>query len=128
MNNELKLADDVYQSIERNGLMDTIKKHFGAGTHIRMCFSDVTTSAGIEVLELSVRSYNCLKRASIHTVGGVLDAISRDYLWRIRNLGKMSRSEIHVRIYEYGYYSMSERDRRAFAMELCDLNRDRYHA
>ena len=30
MNNELKLADDVYQSIERDGLMDTIKKHFGA--------------------------------------------------------------------------------------------------
>ena len=47
----------------------------------------------IETLNLSVRSFNCLKRAGIHTVQQLL-SIPSENLLKIRNLGKMSASEI----------------------------------
>ena len=61
-------------------------------------------SADIAVLELSVRSYNCLKRAGCTTIGDVLVKIGEDEgegLRRIRNLGKRSEVEIIDRIREY---------------------------
>ena len=50
----------------------------------------------ISELNLSVRSYNCLKRAGCHTVGAILDLIAEDEggLRKIRNLGNRSEAEI----------------------------------
>ena len=56
----------------------------------------------IEELELSVRSYNCLKRGGCHTVGDILDAMGEegDGLRRIRNLGARSEAEIKGKLEE----------------------------
>ena len=123
---EYKVVEEIYQAIETHGLMPTIKKLFGAGTKIQIPFSETSCNTEIEKLDLSVRSYNCLKRAGLNTVSRVIDAMHEDSLWKIRSLGKNSRAEIHVRIYEFGYYSLSERGRRNFAKTLLELNRDRY--
>jgi DNA-directed RNA polymerase subunit alpha len=47
----------------------------------------------IDELELSVRSYNCLKRAQINTVGDLV-ARTMDEMIKVRNLGKKSLEEI----------------------------------
>lgn len=47
----------------------------------------------IEELELSVRSYNCLKRVGLLTIGDVLK-LNREELFKIRNLGELSAREI----------------------------------
>lgn len=47
----------------------------------------------IEELDLSVRSYNCLKRHGIDTLGQ-LEALNEEDLYRIRNIGKRSVEEI----------------------------------
>lgn len=47
----------------------------------------------IEELDLSVRSFNCLKRASINTVGELIDK-SEDDMMKVRNLGKKSLDEV----------------------------------
>ena len=47
----------------------------------------------IEDLELSVRSFNCLKRANINTLGD-LTAKSELEMMKIRNLGKKSLKEV----------------------------------
>lgn len=47
----------------------------------------------IEELELSVRAYNCLKRAHIHTVADLL-AYSSDDLLEIKNFGQKSADEV----------------------------------
>ena len=123
---EYKVVEEIYQAIETHGLMPTIKKLFGAGTKIQIPFSEASCNTEIEKLDLSVRSYNCLKRAGLNTVSRVIDAMHEDSLWKIRSLGKNSRAEIHVRIYEFGYYNLSERGRRNFAKTLLELNRDKY--
>ena len=50
----------------------------------------------ISEMNLSVRSYNCLKRANCNTIGDVLDLMDEDGngLRRIRNLGSRSEAEI----------------------------------
>jgi len=47
----------------------------------------------IEDLELSVRSYNCLKRSGINTVRDLLNRTQEDMI-RVRNLGKKSYDEV----------------------------------
>ena len=53
----------------------------------------------IDELELSVRSYNCLKRAGIHTVGELIDK-SPEELMKVRNLGKKGYEEVLDKIRE----------------------------
>ena len=55
----------------------------------------------IEELDLSVRSYNCLKRAGIQTVQD-LAAKSEDDMIKVRNLGKKSLKEVKDKIYDLG--------------------------
>ena len=55
----------------------------------------------IEDLDLSVRSYNCLKRAGIQTVDELTQK-TEDEMIRVRNLGKKSLKEVKDKIYELG--------------------------
>ena len=47
----------------------------------------------IDELELSVRSYNCLKRAGINTVEELCNRTSEDMM-KVRNLGRKSLEEV----------------------------------
>ena len=47
----------------------------------------------IEDFDFSVRSYNCLKRAGINTIGDLLNK-TNDEMLKLRNLGKKSYEEI----------------------------------
>ena len=58
------------------------------------------TAIPIEDLELSVRAFNCLKRANIHTIGD-LTGKTEDELGKIRNLGKKSVDEILEKLKSY---------------------------
>jgi len=55
----------------------------------------------IEELDLSVRSYNCLKRAGINTVQE-LSTKSEDDMMKVRNLGRKSLDEIKSKLDELG--------------------------
>ncbi|NLZ27474.1 MAG: DNA-directed RNA polymerase subunit alpha [Firmicutes bacterium] len=54
----------------------------------------------IEELDLSVRSFNCLKRAGINIVGELIEK-TEDDLMKVRNLGKKSLEEITNKLAEY---------------------------
>ena len=53
----------------------------------------------IEDLDLSVRSYNCLKRAGIQTVEELTQK-TEDEMMRVRNLGKKSLKEVKDKLIE----------------------------
>lgn len=55
----------------------------------------------IEDMDLSVRSYNCLKRAGIHTVED-LTKRSEDDMLKVRNLGRKSLDEVIYKLQSYG--------------------------
>lgn len=55
----------------------------------------------IEELELSVRSFNCLKRAGINTVEELIDKTPEDMM-KVRNLGRKSLEEVLGKLKELG--------------------------
>ena len=55
----------------------------------------------IEDLDLSVRSYNCLKRAGIQTVDELTQR-SEEEMMRVRNLGKKSLKEVKEKLIDMG--------------------------
>ena len=55
----------------------------------------------IDELELSVRSYNCLKRAGINTVEELCNKTSEDMM-KVRNLGRKSLEEVLAKLKELG--------------------------
>ena len=54
----------------------------------------------IEEMDLSIRSYNCLKRANIHTIEDLTKKTEDDML-KIRNLGKKSLEEVIQKLESY---------------------------
>lgn len=55
----------------------------------------------VEELDLSVRSYNCLKRAAINSVEELTDK-TEDDMMKVRNLGRKSLEEIQKKLEELG--------------------------
>jgi len=56
----------------------------------------------IEELDLSVRSYNCLKRANINTVEDLTNRTEEDMM-KVRNLGKKSLEEVSKKLEAMGF-------------------------
>lgn len=56
----------------------------------------------IEELDLSVRSYNCLKKSNINTFGDIIGKTEEEIM-SIKNLGKKSLEEIKDKVNEFGY-------------------------
>src|SRR5918911_917744 len=67
----------------------------------------ITDERPVEDLELTVRSYNCLKREGVDTIGQ-LATMTEEELMNIRNLGMKSVDEIRSKLLEYGYSLESE--------------------
>ena len=55
----------------------------------------------IEELDLSVRSYNCLKRAGINTVQELTNK-SEPEMIKVRNLGRKSLEEVKAKLHDLG--------------------------
>ena len=85
-----------------NVLEDTILKPSQAGMETKI------REMNIEDMDLSVRSYNCLKRANIHTVDDLTKKTVDDML-KVRNLGRKSLDEVIAKLNSYGL-SLTEKD------------------
>ncbi len=73
--------------------MDSVMKHTSSESNTK------GMTMMIEDLDLSVRSYNCLKRAGIQTVEELVQK-SEDDMMRVRNLGKKSLKEVKDKLAE----------------------------
>ena len=63
----------------------------------------------IEELDLSVRSFNCLKRAGINTVEDLTTKTEEDMM-KVRNLGKKSLDEVINKLHSFGLSLRSDED------------------
>ena len=60
-----------------------------------------TLEMTVEELDLSVRSFNCLKRANIHKVGDLIEKTEEEMM-KVRNLGKKSLDEVIQKLAQFG--------------------------
>jgi DNA-directed RNA polymerase subunit alpha len=63
----------------------------------------------VEELDLSVRSYNCLKRASINTVEDLVNK-TEDEMMKVRNMGKKSLEEVIQKLEAMGLILIKEEE------------------
>ena len=68
---------------------------------------DSKLSMTIDELDLSVRSYNCLKRANINTVADLISRTGEDMM-KVRNMGKKSLDEVQKKLEMMGLSLASE--------------------
>ena len=68
---------------------------------------DAKLSMTIDELDLSVRSFNCLKRANINTVADLINKTGEDMM-RVRNMGKKSLDEVQKKLEMMGLSLASE--------------------
>ena len=92
LNSAAKIIIDLFTS-----LIDTNDEIPSETTPLKINSSSLTiepyTNIAIEELQLSVRAYNCLKKAQIHTIGDLLK-YSPEKLQKLKNFGRKSANEV----------------------------------
>jgi DNA-directed RNA polymerase alpha subunit len=122
MNKRTVAAEELFKTAEEVGLTETLYGVFGKRVDIRIPFSKADCERSIDEIDFSIRAQNSLKRAGAFTVGAVVDLIADEELMKIRNLGKKTAVEIKVRIMEFGYSRLTEREKKEFFAEVVKRN------
>lgn len=91
---------ELYEKLKKEMNYDLAMKYIEE--HNKKIIVRTELDETIEELDLSVRSYNCLRRANINTVGDLLK-MPFDGIFKVRNLGKKSLKEIRERLAERGH-------------------------
>ena len=105
------------------GELEGLYRKYGRQLRFPVYLGKALTEAPLENLELSVRSYNCLKRAGMRTVGDLVEGIEgREDLLKIRNLGMRSAEEIMQAVMEYQYFLLSEEGKIRYLRRVEELN------
>ena len=121
---------------QRRSVMEVMNQIEGVNLHEKKggkfhFYMNLTSAMGkepIEVLDLSVRASNSLKRADLHTVGAVVQAVaSGRELKGIRNCGAKSVKEIMEHLFLYQYNSLSPDRQEAYLLEVVIMNLDARH-
>ena len=85
--------------------------------------SEKLKETDIEVLELTVRSSNCLHRAGFSTIGELVESIdSMDDLKKIRNCGAKSVNEIMEKLFCYQYGQLDASQKVKYINRVLELN------
>lgn len=104
------LAPDEAVSLAANLLVEHLKLFVDLSENARLADVMVESTTdekekvlemNIDELELSVRSYNCLKRAGINTVQELINKTPEDMM-KVRNLGRKSLDEVLAKLKELG--------------------------
>lgn len=99
LNDHLKLFVDLSEEVGNKEIM-VVKDDNGKEKVLEMT---------IEELDLSVRSFNCLKRAGINTVEDLINKSEEDMM-KVRNLGRKSLDEVVGKLASLGFNLTSEEE------------------
>jgi DNA-directed RNA polymerase subunit alpha len=92
LNRQLNHFVDLSEEVSNTEIMDT-QEDTGKEKALEMT---------IEELDLSVRAFNCLKRAGVNTVSDLINK-SQDEMMKVRNLGKKSLEEVLAKLDSLGF-------------------------
>ena len=89
--------------------LSEIAKTMSIMSQKELSMKDKLLETAIEDLDFSVRSYNCLKRAGIHTVADIVNKSEQDMI-KVRNLGKKSLEEVIKKVADLGLEFKNKED------------------
>ncbi len=113
----------LIRSEQDHGIVATLHRYFGSNIKIHLNYSGSLCETGIDELQLSVRSWNALRRAGIDTVGQLISTINNEQLMKIRNLGRISMSEIKTKLMMLGFQALPPTGKTTFYQFLIENNK-----
>ena len=103
--------------------IEEIKRKRGGLLKFPIYMSKEFMETDVTDLDLSPRSYNCLKRVGLHNVGTLVESMEgRDDLLKIRNLGKKSADEIMTHLFLYQFSILSSERQKTYLHKVEELN------
>lgn len=107
----------------KTGILEVKPAKMGKSFKFPIYLTEKLENTDLEVLDLSVRSSNCLKRAGYRTIGDIVNNISHSSeLKGIRNCGDTSAAEIMDKLFAYQYKSLPKERREAFIARVVQMN------
>lgn len=122
MNKKLN-AKDLVKLSEQNGFIQTVYSEFGNAVNVSIPISEKDMDTDITELNLSVRAFNGLKRRGVTTVRDLVGIIENGELICVRNLGRLSVSQIKTIVLDYCYSQLTDREKIVFFQKLIDKNK-----
>ena len=122
MNKNLNAKEPVKMS-EKNGFVQTVYSAFGKTVNASLPISKSAMDTDIAELNLSVRAFNGLKRRGVSTVRDLVEIIENGELHCVRNLGRISISEIKTIVLDHCYNQLTVNEKTVFFQKLIDKNR-----
>ena len=116
-------AKDLVKLSEHNGFIQTVYSEFGNAVNVSIPISERDMDTDITELNLSVRAFNGLKRRGVSTVRDLVGIIENGELICVRNLGRLSVSQIKTVVLDYCYYQLTDREKIVFFQKLIDKNK-----
>lgn len=112
----------LFECAEKFGLLFALAP-FGNNIKVEIPVKKSLGDKEIVGLDLSVRSYNGLKRMNIDTVSQLVDVIHQENgLKEIRNLGRKSISEIKTKLLVLSYELLDDKEKLSFWMDFTRKN------
>lgn len=115
-------AQTLVNTAKAKGIIETLYENFGKSFTFTLPINNQTGKISIEDMDLSVRSFNALKRSGISTVSDLINYISSSELSRVRNLGKKSINEVKTKLLKLAYENSSENEKLVFCQSVMDKN------
>ena len=108
INEKEEIIKEFKEKIGYDLIIEWVENHEITEELLELCHSIINShklstpeDVTIEELDLSPRSYNCLKRGNIHTLKDLISK-TRDDMMKVRNLGRKSLKEVELKLKEMG--------------------------
>lgn len=122
MNKNLN-AKELVRMSEQNGFIQTVYSAFGSSVDVSIPISEKDMDTDITELNLSVRAFNGLKRRGVSTIRDLVNIIENGELHCVRNLGRLSVSQIKTIVLDYCYSQLTDYEKLSFFQKMIDTNR-----
>lgn len=122
MNKNLN-AKELVKLSEQNGFIQTVYSEFGKAVNVSIPISEKDMDTDITELNLSVRAFNGLKRRGVSTVRDLVGIIENGDLPCVRNLGRLSVSQIKTIVLDYCYSRLTDNEKIMFFQKMSANNK-----
>lgn len=123
--NEYKKTEEVYtlfECAEKLGLIFALAP-FGKNIKVKIPMGKTFYEQEVENLDLSVRSYNALKRMNISKIAELSDFIKNNDLKKVRAIGRKCVAEIKTKLLVRAYERLSDKEKLLFWMDFSTHNK-----
>lgn len=116
-------AKDLVKLSEQNGFIQTVYSEFGKAINVSIPINPNDMNTDIAELNLSTRAFNGLKRIGVSTICDLVRIIENGELTCVRNLGRLSVSQIKTIVLNRCYKQLSNSEKVVFFQKMITINK-----